>query len=87
MRKIAWTPDAWSDYLYWESDNKTRKKLNNIIKEIMRNPIDGKGKPEPLKGNYSGCWSRRVSDKDRIVYSFTDDTIIIYTCKGHYDDK
>lgn len=87
MRKIAWTPDAWSDYLYWESDNKTRKKLNNIIKEIMRNPIDGKGKPELLKGNYSGCWSRRVSDKDRIVYSFTDDTIIIYTCKGHYDDK
>ncbi|WP_421777132.1 type II toxin-antitoxin system YoeB family toxin, partial [Gardnerella sp. KA00243] len=47
MRKIAWTPDAWNDYLYWESDNKTRKKLNNIIKEIMRNPIDGKGKPEP----------------------------------------
>ena len=57
MRKIAWTPNAWSDYLYWESDNKTRKKLNNIIKEIMRNPIDGKGKPEPLKGNYSGSVS------------------------------
>ncbi|EIK85674.1 Txe/YoeB family addiction module toxin [Gardnerella greenwoodii] len=87
MRKIAWTPDAWNDYLYWESDNKTRKKLNNIIKEIMRNPIDGKGKPEPLKGNYSGYWSRRVNDKDRIVYSFTDEAIIIYACRGHYDDK
>lgn len=49
MRKIAWTPDAWNDYLYWESDNKTRKKLNDIIKEIMRTPIDGKGNPNRLK--------------------------------------
>lgn len=87
MRELAWTPNAWKEYLSWEKDSKTRKKLNTIIKEIMREPTAGIGKPEQLKGNLSSLWSRRINDKDRIVYSFTDRAITIYACKGHYSDR
>jgi toxin YoeB len=62
-------------------------KINSLLKEIQRQPFDGVGKPEPLKGDLSGKWSRRINDKDRLVYSYENDVVIVYQCKGHYSDK
>ncbi|MDL2268621.1 Txe/YoeB family addiction module toxin [Desulfosarcina sp. OttesenSCG-928-G17] len=84
------TPKAWADYLFWQSqDKKTLKKINELLKDISRNPISGIGKPEPLKENLSGYWSRRINDTDRLVYCYDEDnnTCEIYQCKGHYDDN
>lgn len=87
MSNISFADDSWSEYLYWQTqDKKTLKKINALLKEIQRNPFDGAGKPEPLKNYKSGLWSRRINDKDRLVYSVNNDFIIIYQCKGHYDD-
>ncbi|MCI9455134.1 MAG: Txe/YoeB family addiction module toxin, partial [Dorea sp.] len=66
---------------------KTLKRINKIIKDIQRNPIDGLGHPETLSGNLSGWWSRRIDEKNRIVYKPNEDTITILSCKGHYSDK
>lgn len=87
MAKIVqWDFDAWEDYLYWQNhDKKNLKRINNIIKDIIRNPFDGIGKPEPLKNNLSGLWSRRIDDEHRIVYIVENDVIIIFSCRGHYD--
>ena len=88
MRKL-WTDQAWEDYVYWQTqDKKTLKRINTLIKDIERNGYDGIGKPEPLKNNLSGWWSRRIDDQNRIVYRLTaDDAIELVQCKGHYDDK
>ena len=84
--KLKWDEDAWNDYLYWQTqDKKTLKRINSILKDIMRNPFDGIGKPEPLK-HHNGYWSRRIDDTNRIVYKVEDDSIAIATVKGHYDD-
>lgn len=84
----AWHDDAWEDYLYWQKqDKKILKKINNILKDIDRNIYDGIGKPEPLKGNLSGYWSRRIDDKNRIVYKVMNNNIIIIQCGSHYRDK
>lgn len=87
MAKIVqWDFDAWEDYLYWQNhDKKNLKRINNIIKDIIRNPFDGIGKPEPLKNNLSGLWSRRIDDEHRIVYIVENDVIIIFSCRGRYD--
>ena len=86
MSSISFAEDAWSEYLYWQTqDKKTLKKINSLLKEIQRTPFDGVGKPEPLKNDKNGLWSRRINEKDRLVYSVNDDSIIIYQCKGHYD--
>ena len=78
---------AWNDYLYWQTqDKKTLKRINAIIKDIQRSPFDGIGKPEPLRGNLSGYWSRRIDEANRIVYKETEGAIIIAACKGHYED-
>ncbi len=78
--------DAWEDYLYWQKqDKKTLKRINQLIKDIQRNPFDGIGKPEPLKGNLTGFYSRRIDDKHRLVYAVKNDTVIIFSCKGHYE--
>lgn len=86
MRTIQWDFDAWEDYLYWQlNDKKTLKRINQLIKDICRNPFDGIGKPEALKGNLSGFWSRRIDGEHRIVYAVETNSIIIIACRGHYD--
>ena len=85
--RLLWEDRAWSDYLYWQTqDKKTLKRINGLIKDIQRNSFEGIGKPEPLKENLSGLWSRRIDDTNRIVYYEKDDSIYIVSCKGHYDD-
>ena len=83
--KISFLEDAWADYLYWQSqDKKTSKRINQLIKDIQRNPFDGIGKPEPLKFDFSGLWSRRINQEHRLVYEVRDDEIIIIQCRYHY---
>ncbi len=84
--RLVWEDDAWEDYLYWQAqDRKILKRVNLLIKDIRRSPFDGIGKPEPLKHNLSGWWSRRIDDTDRIVYYEQDGIIYIVSCRGHYD--
>lgn len=85
--KINFTETGWSDYLYWQGqDKKTLKRINNIVQDIERNGHDGIGKPEPLRGNLSGWWSRRIDEANRIVYRLLDSGAVeIYQCRGHYD--
>ncbi|MEO1768927.1 Txe/YoeB family addiction module toxin [Candidatus Enterococcus ferrettii] len=82
----AWTDDAWKDYMYWynQGDKATIKKINMLIKDIDRTPFEGIGKPEPLKFDLSGKWSRRINCEDRLIYRVEDDTIFIYSAKDHY---
>ena len=85
--KLLWEDRAWSDYLYWQTqDKKTLKRINALIKDIQRSPYQGIGKPEPLRGNLSGWWSRRIDETNRIVYYEQGDGIYIISCLGHYDD-
>lgn len=82
---VLFTPQAWSDYLYWQqNDKKILKRINELIKDIKRQPFDGKGKPEPLKYELGGCWSRRINQEHRLVYYVTDQTITILAAKFHY---
>lgn len=84
--RLLWEERAWEDYLYWQTqDKKTLKRINALIREIQRTPFDGIGKPEPLKGNLSGMWSRRIDETNRIVYCEKGDTIYLLSCKGHYE--
>jgi len=77
---------AWNDYLYWQKqDKKTLKKINGLIRNIQRDSFKGIGKPEPLKENLSGLWSRHINDANRIVYYEKAGTIYIISCKGHYE--
>jgi toxin YoeB len=86
--KINFTEIAWNDYIYWQNqDKKTIKRINQLIQDIDRNYNEGVGKPEALKGNLSGWWSRRIDDKNRLVYRIQDNIIEISQCRGHYDDK
>lgn len=88
MSNITFAQDAWDEYLYWQmQDKKTLKKINALLKDIQRNPFSGEGKPEPLRGDKSGMWSRRINEKDRLVYAFEADRIIVYQCRGHYSDN
>lgn len=83
--RLLWENRAWSDYLYWQTqDRKTLKRINVLIKDISRSAFDGTGKPEPLKGGLSGWWSRRIDDTNRIVYYEQDGIIHIVSCRGHY---
>jgi toxin YoeB len=86
MKKI-WHETAWEDYLYWlEQDRKTLRKINHLIRDIERHPFEGLGKPEPLSGKYSGMWSRRIDEKNRVIYFVQDGMLEIVQCKGHYND-
>ncbi len=85
-KKLQWDYDAWNDYLYWQAKDKQKmKRINLLIKDIIRNPFEGIGKPEPLKGSLTGFWSRRIDDEHRIVYAVETDTVLIIACRGHYD--
>lgn len=85
----SWYDDAWEDYVYWQAqDKKTIKKINNLLKDIERNgEASGIGKPEPLKGDFSGRWSREIDKKNRLVYRVADGVLKIYACRSHYGDK
>lgn len=82
----AWSDDAWNDYLYWHNQgNKNNiKKINKLIKDIDRSPFSGLGKPEPLKHDLSGKWSRRITDEHRLIYKVENETIYFYSVKDHY---
>ena len=85
--RLLWEEQAWDDYCYWQTqDKRTLKRINALIKDIQRDRFDGIGKPEPLKEELSGWWSRRIDDVNRLVYQERDGTIIIGSCRGHYDD-
>lgn len=83
--KLTWSAEAWEDYLYWqETDRKTVKKINELIKNASRTPFEGKGKPEPLKHNLAGFWSRRITAEHRLVYTVSNDSLLIASCRYHY---
>lgn len=85
-RKLLWDSGAWEDYLYWQAnDKKLLKKINLLIKECLRTPFEGTGKPEQLKGNLSKAWSRRVNQEHRLVYAPTKTDIRIISCRFHYE--
>ncbi len=87
IETISFKQNAWAEYLYWQTqDKKTLKRINALLKDISRNPFEGIGKPEALKGDFSGYWSRRIDDTNRLVYRVKDGQIEIYQCKGHYDE-
>ena len=87
MSKITFSENAWEEYLYWQAtDKKMLKKINKLLKEIQRTPFKGEGKPEPLKRGLDS-WSRRINEKDRLVYEVKDNNIMVIQCKGHYNDK
>jgi toxin YoeB len=84
-RLLAWTEDAWADYVYWQGqDKKTLKRINKLITDTKRSPFEGIGKPEPLKENLSGFWSRRVDESNRLVYAVNDSHITVISCRYHY---
>ena len=84
----AFTDIGWEDYLYWQTeDRKTLRKINTLLKDIERNGNEGIGKPEPLTGDLSGFWSRRINQKDRLIYALEMNQIIIIACRYHYDDR
>jgi toxin YoeB len=84
-RKLAWTDEAWKDYIYWQSqDKKTLKRINQLINAAKKLPFEGIGKPEPLRENLSGFWSRRIDDTNRLVYAVDADYLTIISCRYHY---
>ena len=87
MNKL-WQDEAWEDYIYWQTqDRKTLKRINLLLKDISRNGYDGIGKPEPLKEDHSGWWSRRIDDTNRLVYRIKNGQIEIAQCRTHYGDR
>jgi toxin YoeB len=87
MREIHFTPEAWDAYVWWQSqDRKTLKRINLLLQAVQRDPFVGIGKPEPLVGNLSGFWSRRIDETHRLVYEADDVAIVVIACRFHYDD-
>jgi len=85
IKKLTWTKEAWSDYVYWQTqDKKTLKRINKIIDNMIRTPFEGIGKPEKLKDNLSGFLSRRIDETNRIVYAVDENQITIISCRYHY---
>jgi toxin YoeB len=84
MRSVAFAPQAFSQFTEWADDKKQFQRITALIENITRTPFHGIGKPEPLKGNLKGYWSRRIDQQHRIVYMVTADEILIISCKGHY---
>ena len=87
MGNLIFSERAWEEYLYWQTqDKKTLKRINLLLKDILRNGFQGLGKSEPLRGNLSGLWGRRIDDKNRLVFKMENDHIEIIQLRGHYDD-
>jgi toxin YoeB len=84
--RLVFTPTAWNDYLWFQNhDRKLLKRINQLIQDVVRSPFQGIGKPEPLKGELAGYWSRRIDDEHRLVYSVTQTEIVIVGCRYHYE--
>ncbi|WP_253451455.1 Txe/YoeB family addiction module toxin [Halomonas sp. Y3] len=84
-RLLCWTDESWRDYVYWQrQDKKTLKRINKLIADVKRSPFEGIGKPEPLKENLSGFWSRRIDESNRLVYVVEESSITILSCRYHY---
>ena len=84
-RLLCWTDESWSDYVYWQGqDRKTLKRINKLVEDMLRSPFEGIGKPEPLKENLSSFWSRRIDDTNRLVYAVDDAALTIISCRYHY---
>ena len=84
--KYVFVDESWEDYVYWQNtDKKKLKRINELLKDIERNPFDGIGKPEPLKHTYSGFWSRRIDEEHRLIYRYENEEIHILKCRFHYD--
>lgn len=82
---LSWTDEAWDSYIYWQGqDKKTLKRINKLINDVKRSPFEGIGKPEPLKENLTGFWSRRIDDTNRLVYVVDDHAVTIISCRYHY---
>jgi toxin YoeB len=85
-RKLAWTDEAWADYIYWQGqDKKTLKRINKLIEATMREPFEGIGKPEPLRENLSVFRSRRIDEPNRLIYAVEDEYLTIISCRYHYN--
>jgi toxin YoeB len=85
--QFQFSPDAWNQYIHWQTqDRRTLKRINDLLQDIGRGGHQGIGKPEPLKGDMSGYWSRRIDDKNRLVYRIQDEICKIIQCSGHYDE-
>lgn len=83
--KLIFTPEAWQDYLFWqEHDKKILARINDLIKETLRSPFNGIGKPEPLRYELKGFWSRRINEEHRLIYQVADDSLIIASVRFHY---
>ncbi len=83
---LAWTNEAWADYVYWQAqDRKILKRINKLIIDTKRSPFDGIGKPESLKENLSGFWSRRIDESNRLVYTVDNNRLTIISCRYHYE--
>ena len=86
MKRIIFSKNAWEDYIYWQSeDRKILRKINILIRDIQSTPFEGKGKPEPLKYDLAGLWSRRIDREHRLVYRVEKSDVFIYSCRYHYD--
>ena len=84
----SWTDEAWADYIYWQEENrKILKHVNALLRDIDRNGNEGTGKPEPLKDNFQGYWSRRINSEHRLIYSVDGKGIVILSCRYHYGEK
>ena len=87
MREIHFTPDAWDAYVWWQGQDRiTLKRINTLLQSVQRDPFNGIGKPEPLVGNLSGFWSRRIDETHRLVYEADEVAILVVACRFHYDD-
>jgi toxin YoeB len=85
--KLTFTEAGWDDYLWFQdTDKKLLKRINLLIKDTLRNPFEGIGKPEPLKANLSGYWSRRINTEHRLIYEVLDDSVLVVACRFHYQD-
>jgi toxin YoeB len=83
--ELVWQTHAWDDYFYWQqTDKQTLKRINDLIKDTTRTPFSGIGKPESLKGNWAGCWSRRIDAEHRLVYKYANNRLHILQCRYHY---
>lgn len=86
IEMLSWTRKTWSDYRYWQTqDKKTFKRINKLIQSTQRSPFEGLGKPEPLKENLAGFWSRRIDESNRLVYAVDDKQLTIISCRYHYE--
>ena len=86
MIELSWTKEAWADYVYWQGqDRKTLRRINKLIAGSQRSPFEGIGKPEPLKENLAGFWSRRIDETNRLVYTVNDGRLTIISCRYHYE--